>query len=62
MVLRGIFRPKKDVGTGDWRKLHDEGLHNFFFPLNTIQVASSRRMNCAGHVAPIGNMRNHAQI
>jgi hypothetical protein len=27
-VLRGIFRPKRDEVTGDWRKLHIVELHN----------------------------------
>jgi hypothetical protein len=25
-VLRRIFGPKRDEGTGDWRKLHNEGV------------------------------------
>jgi hypothetical protein len=28
-VLRRIFVPKRDGVTGEWRKLHNEGLHNF---------------------------------
>jgi hypothetical protein len=27
-VLRRIFGPKRDDVTGDWRKLHNEELHN----------------------------------
>jgi hypothetical protein len=27
-VLRRIFGPKRDEVTGDWRKLHNEELHN----------------------------------
>jgi hypothetical protein len=27
-VLWGIFGPKRDEVTGDWRKLHNEELHN----------------------------------
>jgi hypothetical protein len=26
-VLRRIFGPKRDEGTEDWRKLHNEELH-----------------------------------
>jgi hypothetical protein len=29
-VLRGIFGPKRDEVTGDWRKLHNEELHNLY--------------------------------
>jgi hypothetical protein len=28
-VLRRIFGPKRDEETGEWRKLLNEGLHNF---------------------------------
>jgi hypothetical protein len=28
-VLRRIFGTKRDEVTGDWRKLHNEELHNF---------------------------------
>jgi hypothetical protein len=31
---RGIFGPKRDEVTGDWRKLHNEELHNFFAKYN----------------------------
>jgi hypothetical protein len=37
-VLKGMFRPKWDEVTGEWRKLHNKELHNlfiylfFFFP------------------------------
>jgi hypothetical protein len=30
-VLRGIFGPERDEVRGDWRKLHKEELHNFYF-------------------------------
>jgi hypothetical protein len=29
-VLRRIFGPKRDDVTGDWRKLHNEELHNLY--------------------------------
>jgi hypothetical protein len=29
-VLRGIFGPKRDEVTGEWRKLHDEELNDFY--------------------------------
>jgi hypothetical protein len=30
-VLRGIFGSKRDEVTGEWRKLHNEELHDFYF-------------------------------
>jgi hypothetical protein len=29
-VLRRIFGPKTDEVTGDWRKLHNEEIHNLY--------------------------------
>jgi hypothetical protein len=29
-VLRGIFVPKKDEVTGEWRKLHNEELRDLY--------------------------------
>jgi hypothetical protein len=33
-VLRRIFGPKRDEVTGDWRKLHNEELHNLYSSTN----------------------------
>jgi hypothetical protein len=35
-VLRRIFGPKRDEVTGDWRKLHDEELHNLYSSPNRM--------------------------
>jgi hypothetical protein len=50
-VLRRIFGPKRDEVTGDWRKLHNEELHNLSSSPNIIRIIKSRRMRWAGHVA-----------
>ena len=50
-MLRGIFGPKRDEITGEWRKLHNEGLHNLYSSPNIVWVIKSRRMLWAGHVA-----------
>jgi hypothetical protein len=36
---------------GDWRKLHNEELHNLYSSASIIRVIKSRRMRWAGHVA-----------
>jgi hypothetical protein len=61
-VLRGIFGPKRDEVTGDWRKLHNEELHNFYSSLNIIRMIMSRRMRWAGHVLRMGEKRNAYMI
>jgi hypothetical protein len=39
-VLRRIFERKRDEVTGDWRKLHNEELHNFYSSPNIIRQIS----------------------
>jgi hypothetical protein len=57
-VLRRIFGPKREEVTGDWRRLHNEELHNLYAsPDIIIKVMKSRRMRWKGHVACIGEMR-----
>jgi hypothetical protein len=53
-VLRRIFGPKRDEVTGDWRKLHNEELHNLYSFPSIIRIIKSRRMSWAGHVAQLG--------
>jgi hypothetical protein len=43
-VLRRVFRPKRQEVTGEWRKLHNEELHNLHFSPNTIRMTKSRRI------------------
>jgi hypothetical protein len=44
MVLRRIFGPKINEGTGEWRKLHNEELNDLYSSTNTVRVVKSRRM------------------
>jgi hypothetical protein len=39
-VLRRIFGPKRDEVTGEWRKLHNEELHNLYYPQISLGKAS----------------------
>jgi hypothetical protein len=57
-VLRRIFGPKRDEGTGEWRKLHNGELHNLYSSPDIIKQIKSRRMRWAGHVARMGEGRN----
>jgi hypothetical protein len=43
-VLRRIFGPKRDEVTGEWKKLHNEELHNLYSSPNIIRQIISRRM------------------
>jgi hypothetical protein len=57
-VLRRIFGPKRDEVTGEWRKMHNEELHNLYSSPDIIRQIESRRMRWAGHVARMGEGRN----
>jgi hypothetical protein len=50
-VLRGVFWPKRDEITGEWRKLHNEELNDLYSLHNIVRVVKSRRRRRAGHVA-----------
>jgi hypothetical protein len=47
-VLRKIFLPKRQTVKADWRKLHDENLHDLYFSPNIIRVIKSRRRRWLG--------------
>jgi hypothetical protein len=49
-----IFGPKRDEVTGEWRKLHNEELHDFYSSPSIIRITMPRRMRWAGHAERIG--------
>jgi hypothetical protein len=56
-VLRRIFGPKRDEVTGEWRKLHNEELHDLYSSPDIIRQVKSRRMRWVRHVACMGKER-----
>jgi hypothetical protein len=44
--------------TGEWRKLHNEELHDLYSSPRIIRIVKARRMRWAGHVARLGKKRN----
>jgi hypothetical protein len=61
-VLRGIFGPKRDEVTGEWRRLRNEKLNDQYSSPNIIRVIKSRTMRWAGHVARMGEVRSAYRI
>jgi hypothetical protein len=37
-VMRRIFGPKRDEPRGEWRKLHNEELHDLYSSPNIVRV------------------------
>jgi hypothetical protein len=50
-VLRGIFGPKGDEVTGEWRKSHNGELRILYSSRDIVRQIKSRRMRWAWHVA-----------
>jgi hypothetical protein len=46
----------------EWRRLHNEELHNLYASPNIIRVTKLRRMRWAGNVAHVGEMPNGCKI
>jgi hypothetical protein len=44
--------------TGEWRKLHNEELHDLYSSPSIIRIMKARRMRWAGHVGRMGEKRN----
>jgi hypothetical protein len=47
-VPRRIFGPKRDEVTGEWRKLHNEELHDLYSSSNIIRVIKSKKWDDRG--------------
>jgi len=62
MVVRNIFRPRRDELTGDWRKLRSEDLHGLYYLPNNNWVIKSIIMRWARHVACIGKRRGAHRV
>jgi hypothetical protein len=60
-VLR-IFGPKREEVTGDWRRLHNEELHNVYVSQYVVRVIKSRRVTGVGGETRIGEIRNAYNI
>jgi hypothetical protein len=48
-VLRRIFGLKRGEVTGEWRKLHNEELHDLYPSASVIRMIKLRRMRWRGH-------------
>jgi hypothetical protein len=61
-ALRRIFAPKRDEVTGEWKKLHNEELHDLYSSPSIIRIIKSRRMRWTEHVARLREKRNACRL
>jgi hypothetical protein len=61
-VLRRMFGLRRDEVTRDWRKLHNDELHNLYSSPSIITMITSRRMRWTGNIARMGDKRNAYRI
>ena len=47
-VLGGMFGPKRDEVTGEWRKVHREELNVLYFSPSIVRVLKSRNLDWRG--------------
>jgi hypothetical protein len=59
--LRKIFGPKKDEMMGEWRKLHNEELHDLYSSPSKIRIIKWRRIGWARHLR-MGEKRNRKLV
>jgi hypothetical protein len=48
--------------TGEWRKLHNEELHDLYSSPSIIRIIKARRVRWAGHVVRRGEKRNSYRL
>ena len=56
-LLTLTIGPRRDEVTGEWRRLHNEELNDFYCSPNYVRVIKWRRMRWAGHVERMGEER-----
>jgi hypothetical protein len=61
-VLRRILGPRRDSVTGEWRKLHNDKLHNLYSSPSIIRIIKSSRMKLAGQIERMEENRGACKV
>ena len=61
-VLRKAFGSKREEATEDWRKIHNEKLHDLYSSPTNIRVFKLRKIRWVGHVTHTTEKRNAYRI
>ena len=57
LVMRRIFGLKREVVTGEWRRLHNEEINDLYSSPKSVRMIKPRRMRWAEHVARMEERR-----
>jgi hypothetical protein len=58
-MLRKIFVPEKEKGTGGCRKLLSEAIHNVYSSSDIVSVVERRMVRFVVHVSYMGKIKMH---
>jgi hypothetical protein len=61
-MIGRLFGPKREEVKENWRKMHNEKLHNLFSSPYFIVMTKSRRISLVRHVACVGEMGTARKI
>jgi hypothetical protein len=61
-VLRIIFGPNREKAIGEWRKLYNEQLHDWYSLQYIFWLIKRRQMIWTGHMACIREKRNMCMV
>jgi len=61
-MSRKIFRHEREKVTGDWKKLHNDGLHALCPSPDSIRAMEPVMMSWAVNVARMGEKRNAYRV
>ena len=62
MVLRTIFRLKRDEVTGEWSRIHNGEVYNLYSLSNIIRKIKLRRIRWDGHIERLWEMRDTYKV
>jgi hypothetical protein len=61
-VLRRIFGPETNEGTGEWSRINNKEVHALYSSPSIIRVTKSRILRWVGHVVRMGETRGAYRV